>query len=214
MTHAEHHRDNEAHLMIHIVMLAPEIPANTGNIGRTCVVTGARLHLIKPLGFKLDDTMIRRAGLDYWHALNVAVYEDLDHFMEENPRAMSSQQPNSAPTLFLFTKKVTRLYTEVEYPQDCYLMFGRESSGIPEELLMRYSASCVRIPMRTDHDAVAHDAFTHTRNYARKNRQQSNASEITSLNVSNAVAIAAYEVLRQQGFPGMHEPNRHLDECL
>jgi len=197
-------RDKEDPFVIHIVMLAPEIPANTGNIGRTCVITGARLHLIKPLGFTLDDAMIRRAGLDYWHMLDVAVYDTLDQFLEKNPGAHATSEVDTVPTLFLFTKKVNRLYTEIEYPHDCYLMFGRESSGIPEDILKRYATSCVRIPMRTDHDVVAEDAFAHTRNYARKNRQQNATSGITSLNVSNAVAIATYEVLRQQGFNSMH----------
>lgn len=188
--------------MLDIVLLAPEIPANTGNIGRTCAVTGARLHLIRPLGFSLDDGMVKRAGLDYWEDLDVHVHDSFERFLEDEPQA--------ADGLFLFTKKTTRLYTEVSYPAKSYLVFGRESSGIPESILVAHPEACVRIPMLPDCEAIDDDAFSHTRVYAQKNRQRSAAGEVVSLNLSDAVAIGAYEALRQQGFPGLQREG-HLN---
>lgn len=151
---------------MNIVLLEPEIPANTGNIGRTCVATGTRLHLIKPLGFRLDEKSVRRAGMDYWEQLDVTVYVDFDDFLKKNPGAK----------LYMATTKAKRIYTEAVYEPDSYLMFGKESAGIPEEILVQYEETCVRIPME---------------------------SGIRSLNLSNAAAVVLYEALRQNHFPGM-----------
>ena len=153
---------------MNIVLLEPEIPGNTGNIGRTCVSTGTRLHLIRPLGFRLDEKEIRRAGLDYWPRLDVTVYDSYEDFLAENPGAV----------IYLATTKARRVYTEVSYGPDDYLVFGRESRGLDESLLRREYERCVRIPMR---------------------------AEARSLNLSNSVAIVLYEALRQQGFPGLAE---------
>lgn len=153
--------------MLNIVLLEPEIPANTGNIGRTCVAAGARLHLIEPLGFRLDEKSLRRAGMDYWKDLDVSVYIDFKDFLEKNPKAK----------LYMATTKAEKIYTEVHYEPDCYLMFGKESAGIPEEILVDYRESCVRIPMM---------------------------GEIRSLNLGNSAAILLYEALRQNGFEGMN----------
>lgn len=152
--------------MLNVVLHEPEIPANTGNIGRTCVATGTRLHLIKPLGFSLDEKNLRRAGLDYWPHLDVTVYESFEDFLEKNPGAK----------LYMASTKGHRMYTEAAYEPDCYLMFGKESAGIPEEILLDYEDTTVRIPMNP---------------------------EIRSLNLSNSVAIMVYEALRQNGFAGM-----------
>ena len=152
--------------MINIVLLEPEIPANTGNIGRTCAAAGARLHLIEPLGFRLDEKNLKRAGMDYWDRLDVTTYIDYNDFLDRN----------SGAKLFMATTKAPKLYTEVSYGQDCYIMFGKESAGIPEELLLEYQDTCVRIPMWGD---------------------------IRSLNLSNSVSIMLYEALRQNGFEKM-----------
>ncbi len=152
--------------MINIVLLEPEIPANTGNIGRTCVATGSRLHLIKPLGCRLEEKELKRAGLDYWKDLDVTVYENFKDFLQKNPEAI----------LFMATTKARKLYTEVEYPDNAYLMFGKESAGIPEEILLQYQETSVRIPMK---------------------------EEIRSLNLSNSVAVLLYEALRQHEFLAM-----------
>ena len=152
--------------MIHVVLLEPEIPQNTGNIARTCAAVGAVLHLIEPLGFSLEDKYMKRAGLDYWDSLEVHIHKNLGEFHEKNPGA----EP------YLFTKKASHVYTEVSYPGDVYLMFGRESVGLPETLLEEHPERCLRMPMKEG---------------------------LRSLNLSNAVAIAVYEVLRQQGFPGL-----------
>lgn len=154
--------------MLNIVLLEPEMPANTGNIGRTCVAAGARLHLIEPLGFKINDKMLKRAGLDYWPKLDVTIYEDFEDFLYKNPRAK----------IYMATTKSRQRYTDVSYENDAYIMFGKESAGIPEELLLKNRDTCVRIPM-----------MPHER----------------SLNLSNSVAIVLYEALRQQGFPGLEK---------
>lgn len=154
--------------MMHVVLLEPEIPANTGNIGRTCVSTGAQLHLIKPLGFSLEEKEIRRAGLDYWKDLNVSVYEDYADFLEKNPEAR----------VWYATTKARQCYTDAEFADGDYLMFGKESLGIPEEILVQYPERCIRIPMVKD------------------NR---------SLNLSNSVAVVLYEALRQLDFPGLEQ---------
>lgn len=152
--------------MLNIVLLEPEIPANTGNIGRTCVATGTRLHLIEPLGFRLDEKSLRRAGMDYWKDLDVATYIDYPDFIERNPGAK----------LYLATTKAEKAYTQIRYEPDCYIMFGKESAGIPEEILVQHRENCVRIPM---------------------------LEGIRSLNLGNSAAIIIYEALRQNGFTGM-----------
>ena len=151
---------------IHIVLLEPEIPQNTGNIARTCAATGAILHLIEPLGFTIDDAKLKRAGLDYWHYLDIRYYKNLDDFYSKNPGALP----------YMFSTKAPRCYAEIEYPDEVYLMFGKETRGLPEDLLNKNLDRCVRIPMMDDR---------------------------RSLNLSNSVAIAVYEVLRQKGFDGM-----------
>lgn len=151
---------------MNIVLLEPEIPQNTGNIGRTCVATGTKLHMIEPLGFRLDEKSVRRAGMDYWHSLDKEVYISYRDFREKNPDAK----------IYMATTKAKKLYTEVAYEPDSYIMFGKESAGIPEEILVENPDNCVRIPMIGD-----------TR----------------SLNLSNSVAIILYEALRQNNFEGM-----------
>ena len=153
--------------MLNIVLLEPEIPANTGNIGRTCVATGTRLHLIEPLGFSLSEKALKRAGMDYWKDLDVTTYIDYGEFLEKNPGAK----------IYMATTKARKVYTEVVYEDDCYIMFGKESAGIPEEILVENQENCVRIPMIGD---------------------------IRSLNLGNSVAIVLYEALRQNGFAGMN----------
>lgn len=154
-------------MTLHIVLVEPQIPQNTGNIARTCSVTGARLHLIKPLGFSIDDKKLKRAGLDYWKELDITYYENLDDFFSKNKGAF-----------YYFTTKARHNYCEVCYPDDCYLFFGREDAGLPEELLKTNPDACLRIPMRKN---------------------------IRSLNLSNSVAIGVYEALRQWGFPDLEE---------
>lgn len=149
-------------MAFNIVLYEPEIPANTGNIGRTCVATGSRLHLIEPLGFQIDEKAVRRAGLDYWKDLDVTVYRNWQDFLERNP----------AP-IYMATTKARKVYSEMSYEPDCYIMFGKESAGIPEEILINHEDHAIRIPMRP---------------------------EIRSLNLSNAVAIVLYEALRQNQF--------------
>ncbi len=151
---------------MNIVLLEPEIPANTGNIGRTCVATGTRLHLIEPMGFRLNEKEIKRAGLDYWKDLDVTVYDNYQDFLDRNPNAR----------IYMATTKARHSYTHVEYDPDCYIMFGKESAGIPEELLLANKENTVRIPM---------------------------VGDIRSLNLGNSVAIILYEAMRQNNFEGM-----------
>ena len=127
-------------MAFHIVLLEPEIPANTGNIGRTCAATGTSLHLIEPLGFSLSEKALKRAGMDYWASLDVTVYKDFEDFLEENPGAK----------LYMATTKGRRVYSDVEFEEDAYLMFGKESGGIPEEILVKYPEAAMRIPMLGD----------------------------------------------------------------
>ena len=162
--------------MLNIVLLEPEIPANTGNIGRTCVATGTRLHLIEPLGFRLNEKALKRAGMDYWQDLDVRTYIDYNDFLEKNPGAK----------IYMATTKSEKSYTQVQYEPDCYIMFGKESAGIPEEILVENKENCVRIPMIGD---------------------------IRSLNLGNSVAIILYEALRQNSFAGMNlEGHLHVLE--
>lgn len=159
--------------MLNIVLFEPEIPANTGNIGRTCVATGTRLHLIEPLGFRLTEKNLRRAGMDYWKDLDVTTYINYEDFLEKNPNAK----------IYMATTKAHQIYTDVVYEEDCYIMFGKESAGIPEEILVDHEDTCIRIPMIGD---------------------------IRSLNLGNSVAIVLYEALRQQNFKNMNlEGNLH-----
>lgn len=151
---------------MNIVLYEPEIPANTGNIGRTCVATGTRLHLIEPLGFRLSGKELKRAGLDYWKDLDVTVYDNYEDFLTRNPGAK----------IYMATTKAVNVYTEVSYEPDCYIMFGKESAGIPEEILLHSKETAIRIPM---------------------------IGEIRSLNLANSVAIVLYEALRQNSFEGM-----------
>lgn len=151
---------------MNIVLFEPEMPMNTGNIGRTCVATNTRLHLIEPLGFKLNEKAVKRAGLDYWDKLDVTVYSDFQDFLDRNPGAK----------IYMATTKAPKTYTEVQYEPDCYIMFGKESAGIPEEILVEHPEECVRIPM---------------------------IGETRSLNLSNSVAIVLYEALRQNQFDHM-----------
>ena len=152
--------------MLNIVLFEPEIPANTGNIGRTCVATNTRLHLIEPLGFRLDEKSLRRAGMDYWKDLDVTTYIDFDDFMSKNPDAK----------IYMATTKAPNVYTDVSYEPDCYIMFGKESAGIPEEILVHHKENSIRIPM---------------------------VGDIRSLNLGNSVAIVLYEALRQNNFKDM-----------
>ncbi|MEF9941227.1 MAG: tRNA (cytidine(34)-2'-O)-methyltransferase [Lachnospiraceae bacterium] len=152
--------------MLNIVLYEPEIPANTGNIGRTCVATNTRLHLIEPLGFRLNEKEIKRAGMDYWNDLDVRTYIDYADFLEQNPGAK----------IYMSTTKALNVYTEVQYESDCYIMFGKESAGIPESILVEHKEESIRIPM---------------------------VGDIRSLNLGNSVAIVLYEALRQNGFQNM-----------
>ncbi len=154
--------------MINIVLHQPEIPANTGNIGRTCVAAGVRLHLIEPLGFRLNEKQIRRAGMDYWEHLDVRRYVNYEIFLDENPGA----------AIWYATTKAEQVYSDVAFGQDDYIMFGKESAGIPEEILAGQKERCIRIPM---------------------------LEGIRSLNLSNSAAIVLYEALRQNGFAGMEK---------
>jgi tRNA (cytidine/uridine-2'-O-)-methyltransferase len=153
---------------MHIVLYQPEIPGNTGNIGRTCVATGTSLHLIEPLGFRLNEKEIKRAGMDYWHMLDLHRYLNFDAFC----------QAHSGAVIWMATTKAKKTYTQVQFGSDDYIMFGRESAGIPEEILVNFEETSIRIPM---------------------------LPEIRSLNLSNSVSIILYEALRQQQFAGMQE---------
>ena len=153
-------------MSLNIVLFEPEIPANTGNIGRTCVATNTRLHLIEPLGFSLEEKQLKRAGMDYWKDLDVTTYVNWEDFCQRNPEAK----------VYYATTKARHVYSEVSYEPDCYIMFGKESAGIPEEVLKDHPDTCVRIPM---------------------------VGETRSLNLSNSVAIVLYEALRQNDFSNM-----------
>ena len=153
---------------LNIVLVEPEIPQNTGNIARTCAATGTRLHIVEPMGFRIDDRKLKRAGLDYWHLLDITYYRNLDDFFEKNPDGQYR----------FFTTKAQNKYTDVDYADNVYLFFGKETKGLPEELLFNNPEKCVRIPMI-------------------------NNSAARSLNLSNSVAIAVYEVLRQWDYPNL-----------
>ncbi len=150
---------------MNIVLHQPEIPANTGNIGRTCAATGSRLHLIRPLGFVINDKMLKRAGMDYWKDVDVSYYDSFEDFLNKN----------SGAVIYMATTKAEKCYTDVEYGENDFIMFGSEGSGIPEEILLKYRSTAIRIPM---------------------------LEEYRSLNLANSVAIVLYEALRQNGFKG------------
>lgn len=153
--------------MLNIVLLEPEIPANTGNIGRTCVAASARLHLIEPMGFEINEKQVKRAGLDYWDKLDYQIYKSYPDFLEKNPDAK----------IYMATTKARHVYSEVSFEDDCYIMFGKESAGIPEEILVEHEETAIRIPMFGD---------------------------IRSLNLSNSVAVVLYEALRQNHFQNLN----------
>lgn len=155
-------------MTINIALIEPEIPQNTGNIARTCAAIGARLHLVKPLGFEIDDRKLKRAGLDYWNELDITYYESLSDFLEKT----------KGSAMFFFTTKAPKSYCDVKYPDDSFIVFGKETAGLPETLLKANPEKCVRIPMR---------------------------EHLRSLNLSNSAAIAAYEILRQHNFEGLTE---------
>ena len=157
-------------MILNIVMVEPEIPQNAGNVARTCAATGARLHLVGPMGFKIDDKKLKRAGLDYWHLLDITYYDSLDEFFAKN-----------SGEFFFFSTKSVHKHTDIHYPDNCYLFFGKETAGLPEDLLFKNKDRCVRIPM---------------------------ISEARSLNLSNSIAIGVYEVLRQWDFPALSEAGR------
>ena len=161
-------------MKINIVLHEPEIPQNTGNIARTCAATGASLHLIRPMGFEVDNAKLKRAGLDYWHSLDITYYDGLDDFFGHHPDA----------EFWCFSTKAPRAYSEVRYPDNCYLFFGKETKGLPEDFLLANYERCVRLPMRDG---------------------------LRSLNLSNCAAIAVYEVLRQHNFDGLLEGSTYFE---
>ena len=160
--------------MLNIVLVEPEIPQNCGNIARTCAATGARLHLIRPLGFDISEKAVRRAGLDYWHMVEVRDYENLEDFFAKN----------QVQQMWCLSTKAPRCYTEVAYSDECYLFFGKETKGLPEDFLNQNYEQCVRIPMRAD---------------------------ARSLNLSNAVAITVFEALRQLDFPALQDHGKMFE---
>ena len=218
--------------MLNLVLVEPEIPANTGNIGRTCVVSGTHLHLVGPLGFSLDDKSLKRAGMEYWKSLNVSVYDNWNQFVEKNGLA---DMPNVSaddfthdvndgavdkPRLHFLTKKAKKTYTQATYRDGDYLIFGKESLGLSEELLAKHADECERIPMLQDSVSLVnredwsqkHDALDGEDQYSHPvllqqdicgNFIDPNEFSVSALNVSNAAAIVLYEALRQIGFPGM-----------
>ncbi len=152
--------------MLNIVLIEPEIPSNTGNIARTCAATRSRLHLVKPLGFDISDKAVKRAGLDYWPMVDISVYENTDEFFEKNPGG----------EYWLLTTKAKKHYTEARFTDNCYLLFGKETAGLPDWLRKKYAENCIRLPMRQD---------------------------ARSLNLSNSAAVVCYEALRQLNFPDL-----------
>lgn len=155
-------------MSVNIVLVEPEIPQNTGNIVRTCASTGAKLHLVKPLGFSVDDRYLKRAGLDYWNEVDISYYEYFGELREKY----------KDKTFYYATTKAVNVYSDISYPEDCFLVFGKETKGLPEELLYNNKEHCIRIPMR---------------------------DKLRSLNLSNSVAIVLYEILRQEGFRGLKD---------
>ena len=165
--------------MLNIVLVEPEIPQNCGNIARTCAATGSRLHLIRPLGFDISDRAVKRAGLDYWHLVEVLDYDGLDDFFRRNPQAEDA--------LWLATTKAPRDYTQARFRDGCWLFFGKETAGLPEDFRMAHYDRCIRLPMR---------------------------AAARSLNLSNSVAVLTYEALRQTGFPGLCGVGEMAEQAL
>lgn len=166
-------------MKIHIVLVEPEIPQNTGNIARTCAIIGAKLHLVKPLGFEISDKYLKRAGLDYWDKLDMEVHESFEEFLNKyNPENTN---------MYFVTTKGKHCYTEVDYPkfEEVFMLFGKETKGLPEDILKKYLSNTVRIPMREN---------------------------FRSLNLSNSVAIVAYEMLRQNEFKNLQEISNYFDK--
>ncbi len=161
--------------MFHIVLVEPEIPQNTGNIARTCACTGSVLHIVKPMGFAIDDRKLKRAGLDYWHELDIRYYDSLTDFLEQH----------KDDALFFMTTKGKHIHSDIAYPDDAYLVFGKETAGLPEELLAKHPERCCRIPM---------------------------GDKLRSLNLSNSAAIVVYEALRQHGYPNLKTEGRLRSE--
>ena len=166
MEYNDTRKKEEEPSVLNIVLVEPEIPQNCGNIARTCAATRSRLHLIRPLGFDISEKAVRRAGLDYWHMVDLTVYDNIDHFFSLHPQ----------PDVWLATTKAPRDYSQARFSSDCWLMFGKETAGLPEWLREKYRSRCIRIPMRAD---------------------------ARSLNLANSVAILTYEALKQNGFPGL-----------
>lgn len=166
-------------MKLHIVMVEPEIPQNTGNIARTCAAIGAKLHLVKPLGFEISDKYLKRAGLDYWDKLDIEIHENLQEFLEKYPPEEN--------TMYFSTTKGKQCYSEMDYTkaEEIFLLFGKETKGLPEDLLQKYIKNTIRIPMR---------------------------EHLRSLNLSNSVAIVAYEVFRQVGFEHLEEISSYFDK--
>ncbi len=162
---------------LNVVLVEPEIPQNTGNIARSCAATGARLHIVEPMGFKIDDKKLKRAGLDYWHLLDITYYKDYADFAEKN----------RGGNFFFFTTKAPHTYTEVDYPDNCFLVFGKETKGLPEELLRQNLDTCVRLPMIAD---------------------------ARSLNLSNTVCAGIYEVLRQWDYSALQNYGKFSGNLL
>jgi len=162
-------------MAIEIVLVEPEIPQNTGNIARTCVAAGLKLHLIEPLGFSITEKAVKRAGLDYWFDLDITLWKNLDEFMSRN----------AGRDLFYATTKAAECYADIAFPDDCMVLFGKETKGLPEAMLAARKDRCIRIPMLTDK---------------------------RSLNLSNSVAIIVYEYLRQKDFPGMQEISDYMED--
>lgn len=218
--------------MFNLVLVEPEIPANTGNIGRTCVVSGTHLHLVGPLGFSLDDKSLKRAGMAYWKSLNVSVYDNWNQFVEKNGLVDTLTAPEGGfahdagndavdkPHLHFLTKKAKKTYTQATYRDGDYLIFGKESLGLSEELLAKHADECERIPMLQDSVSLVnredwsqkHDALDGEDQYSHPvllqqdicgNFIDPNEFSVSALNVSNAAAIVLYEALRQISFPGM-----------
>lgn len=172
--------------MINIVLMEPEIPYNTGNIGRTCVITGSRLHLIRPYGFMINDKMLKRAGLDYWHKVDVTEHDSIEAFYEYVESSIGELSEGQRPRIYYATTKGRHRYTDVSFHDGDYIIFGRESAGIPEKLLIAHPDDCIRIPMIPGE---------------------------RSLNLSNSAAIVIYEALRQLDFPGL-ETEGELHEAV
>ena len=197
--------------MLNVVLVEPEIPANTGNIGRTCVLTGARLHLVGPMGFELSDKAVQRAGLAYWESLDVRTYDSWEAFVAANESVRAGLATTADSPVHLLTKAGPRIYSDASFHDGDWLVFGKESSGLDARLLASHPELCERIPMRGD-DVLAnaeswHESFEADHPELDRdicgNFVDRRASRITSLNLSNAAAIVLYEALRQTGFAGI-----------